>query len=55
MWDLEKEKVSGQIKSEYFNGLDTVLASFVTDFHKSEDNRKYNIELGAKKVSAIFL
>ncbi len=53
--ELKALPIMPEIKSEYFNGLDTVLASFVTDFHKSEDNRKYNIELGAKKVSAIFV
>lgn len=29
-----------EVKSEYFDGLDAVLGSFITDFHRSEDNRK---------------
>lgn len=44
-----------EVKSEYFDGIDAVLGSFITDFHRSEDNRKFNIELGASKISNKFV
>lgn len=44
-----------QIKEEYFQGIDKLLASFTTDYSSSEKNRKSNIAIAAETFNDMLI
>lgn len=53
--ELTALPIEPKVKESYFDGIDAVLGDFSTNYKSSEENRKHNIALGAKKISGIFV